>query len=150
MRTIENIPSLESRATHTWSHVLLETMLALVSTLLVTGCIDMFHLYPLIPDISIIYLFVILGLASTVELYAATPASITAFLSFDYFIVPPLDTFTINRLEEWIALFVFLAVALFTSKLTTVVCQHTREAQRRERESKILYELIRNAEILPS
>ena len=65
------------------------------------------------------------------------------FFHFDYFIVPPLYTFTINRWEEWIALFVFLATALFTSQLTAIARQRTEQAERREREAKILYELIR-------
>ncbi len=34
------------------------------------------------------------------------------YLSFDFFLVPPLYTFVISRWEEWIALFVFLATAL--------------------------------------
>lgn len=143
MQTFERIPSLEGRTTRSWSRVFLESALALVGALIITGVIDVFHLYPRIPNISILYLFVILGLASTFGRYAAVSASVIAFLSFDYFIVPPLYTFTIDRWEEWIALFVFLATALFTSQLTAILRQRTAQAQRRERESRILYELIR-------
>ena len=143
MQTFERIPTLENKTTRSWSRVLLESALALVGALIITGIIDVFQLYPRIPNISILYLFVVLGLASTFGLYAAVAASIVAFLSFDYFIVPPLYTFTIDRWEEWIALFVFLATALFTSQLTAMLRQRTALAERRERESKILYELIR-------
>ena len=143
MQTFERMPALEGRTTRSWSRVLLESALAILGALIITGIIDVFQLYPRIPNISILYLFVILGLASTFGLYAAVSASIVAFLSFDYFIVPPLYTFTIDRWEEWIALFVFLATALFTSQLTAILRQRTAQAERRERESKILYELIR-------
>ena len=143
MQTFERIPALEGSTTPSWSRIFLESALAIVGALIVTGIIDVFQLYPRIPNISILYLFVVLGLASTFGLYAAVAASVVAFLSFDYFIVPPLYTFTIDRWEEWIALFVFLATALFTSQLTAIARQRTEQAERREREAKILYELIR-------
>ncbi len=143
MQTFESIPALVGQTTRSWSRIILESTLALVGALIVTGIIDVFQLYPRIPNISILYLFVVLGLASTFGLYAAVSTSIVAFLSFDYFIVPPLYTFTIDRWEEWIALFVFLATALFTSQLTAIARRRTKQAERREREAKILYELIR-------
>ena len=143
MPTFERIPTLEGQPTRSWSRVILESTLAIVGALIVTGIIAVFQLYPRIPNISMLYLFVVLGLASTFGLYAAVSASIVAFLTFDYFIVPPLYTFTMSRWEEWIALFVFLATALFTSQLTSIARQRTQQAERREREAKILYELIR-------
>ena len=145
MQAIERIPTLEPRKPIDLSRVLLETVIAIVGALLVTGIIYFFHLYPLIPNISFLYLLVVLGLASSFGLYAAIVASLTAFLSFDYFLVPPLYVFTINRWEEWVALFIFLLTALLTSQLTVVLRERTALARRRERESKILYELIRLA-----
>ncbi|TMD52838.1 MAG: DUF4118 domain-containing protein [Chloroflexi bacterium] len=56
---------------------------------IVTGIIYAFHLYPTIPNISIVYLLVILVLASTRGRYAAILAAVIAFLSFDFFLVPP-------------------------------------------------------------
>src|SRR5262249_40049067 len=47
--------------------------------------------------------------------------------------------------EEWVALFIFLLTAIFTSQLTVVFRERTALARRRERETKILYELIRLA-----
>jgi len=143
MQTIEQIPTLEGRATLSWPRILLGSVLAVGGALAMTGIIAVFQLYPLIPNISILYLLVILALASTFGLYAAVLASVTAFLAFDYFLVPPLYVFTIDRWEEWIALFVFLATALLTSQLTVIMRARTAQAQLRERESKILYEVIR-------
>ena len=68
--------------------------------MLVTGVIFAFQLYPRIPNISIVYLLVVLALASTRGRYAAIFASLVAFLSFDFFLVPPLYVFTISRIEE--------------------------------------------------
>jgi K+-sensing histidine kinase KdpD len=145
MHMIERIPALEERTTFRWSRFLLESVLAIGGALAVTGLIGLFHLYPRIPNISFVYLLVILLLASTFGRYAAVLASVTAFLAFDFFLVPPLYTFTIARWEEWIALFVFLVTALLTSQLTAVMRQRTEQAQRQERETRILYELLRYA-----
>jgi len=64
MQIFERIPSLEGRTTRSWSRVFLESASALVGALIITGIIDIFQLYPRIPNISILYLFVIMGLAS--------------------------------------------------------------------------------------
>jgi Domain of unknown function (DUF4118) len=145
LRAVEQIPSLEERTLFRWPRFLLESVVAIGGPLLVTGMISLFHLYPQIPNISLVYLLVILLLASTLGRYAAVLASVTAFLAFDYFLVPPLYTFTIARWEEWIALFVFLVAALLTSQLAAVMRQRTEQAQRQERETRILYELLRYA-----
>ncbi|HWZ17838.1 MAG TPA: DUF4118 domain-containing protein [Ktedonobacteraceae bacterium] len=145
MRNVERIPSLEQRNTFSWPRFLLESVLAIGGALVVTGLISLFHLYPQIPNISLVYLLLILLLASTFGRYAAVLGSVTAFLAFDYFLVPPLYTFTIARWEEWIALFVFLVTALLTSQLTEVMRQRTAQARRQERETRILYELLRYA-----
>ena len=145
VRAVERIPSLEERTTFRWSRFLLESVVAIGGALVVTGLIGLFHLYPQIPNISLVYLLLILLLASTFGRYAAVLASVTSFLAFDYFLVPPFYTFTIARWEEWIALFVFLVTALLTSQLTAVMRQRTAQAQRQERETRILYELLRYA-----
>ena len=146
MRTIEErIPTLEGRTMFRWPRFLLESVLAIGSSLAVTGLIGFFHLYPTIPNISLVYLLVILVLASTLGRYAAVLASVTAFLAFDYFLVPPFYTFVIARWEEWIALFVFLVTALLTSQLSAVMRQRTDQAQQQVRETSILYELLRYA-----
>jgi K+-sensing histidine kinase KdpD len=144
MHTVEErIPTLEGRRMFRWPRFLLESVLAIVGSLAVTGLISLFQLYPKIPNISLVYLLVILVLASTFGRYAAILASVTAFLAFDYFLVPPFYTFVIARWEEWIALFVFLVTALLTSQLSDVMRKRTDQAQRQVREIRILYELLR-------
>src|SRR5712691_10368801 len=114
MSSVEHLPPIETKAKPRWQRYLLETFLAFAGVMLVTGIIYTFHLYPRIPNISIIYLLVVLALASTRGRYAAILAAVVAFLSFDYFIIPPLYTFVIYRIEEWVALFVFLVDAILT------------------------------------
>lgn len=142
MRVIERMPQIEGRSKIQWQTYAVDTVLGLIGALLVTGIIYVFHLYPTIPDISIIYLLLILPLATRRSLYAAILAAVVASLSFDFFLVPPLYTLTIYRPEEWFALLIFLIVALFASQLADTTRQSVQLARRREREARILYELL--------
>ncbi|GHO95418.1 hypothetical protein KSF_054660 [Reticulibacter mediterranei] len=143
MSSRESLPPFEVRTAPRWQHSLLDSVLACSGCLLVTAAIAFWHLYPRIPNISIVYLLVIVGLASTRGRYSAILASVVAFLSFDFFIVPPVYTFVVYRIEEWIALFVFLVDALITSQLTVVLRRRAEQATQREHETHILYDLIR-------
>lgn len=127
-----------------WVRFLGDTVLAIVGALLVTGIIYVFRLYPRIPNISLAYLLVVLALASTRGLYAAVLSAIVAFLSFDFFLIQPLYTFTIARVEEWLALIVFLATAIITGQLASALRQRAELAARREYEFRVLYELVRD------
>lgn len=140
MSTIEQIPQLPAQPEKRWQQYLIDSLLGVGGALIVTGVIYAFHLYPTIPNISIVYLLLILALAITRGRYAAILASVIAFLSFDFFLIPPLYTFVIARWEEWIALFVFLVTALVTSQLAVVSRQSAEQARVRERQATILYE----------
>ena len=142
MSQSQHLPSLDVRVEQSWVRYLINSVLAIVATLLVTGLIYVFKLYPRIPNILLVYLLIVLALASTRGLYAAIVASVVAFLSFDYFLVPPLYTFTIARIDEWLALFVFLVTAIITGELASALRRRAEQARRREHETRILYELV--------
>src|ERR1700693_4235047 len=127
MSTVEHLLPIGQSKTRSWQQYLLDSVLAFVGTMLVTGLIYLFQLYPRIPNISIVYLLVVLALASTRGRYASILASLVAFLSFDFFLVPPLFVFTISRVEEWIALFVFLVTAILTSQLAVSLSKRALE-----------------------
>ena len=65
IRNVERIPALEQRSIFSWPRFLFESVLAIGGALVVTGLISLFHLYPQIPNISLVYLLLILLLAST-------------------------------------------------------------------------------------
>ncbi|MFL5662676.1 MAG: ATP-binding protein [Ktedonobacteraceae bacterium] len=143
MSTIEHALPVEVHHALRGFRYLLDSLLACTGSLLVTAIIYTFHLYPRIPNISIVYLLVVLALATTRGRYAAILAAVVAFLSFDFFIVPPLYTFVIYHVEEWIALFVFLIDAILTGQLAVALRERAEQASRRERETHILYDLVR-------
>jgi two-component system, OmpR family, sensor histidine kinase KdpD len=125
-----------------WQRYAIDTLLAVFASAIVTLFIYGEKLYPAIPNISFLYLLVVLALASRRGLYAAIIASIAAFLSFDFFLVDPLFTFTINKFEEWLALFIFLVTAIITGQLASALKQRAEEAVQREKETRALYELV--------
>ncbi len=143
MNTVELALPVKAQTSFAWKRYLLDSLLAFGGAMLVTMIMFVFQLYPRIPNISMVYLLIVLALASTRGRYAAILASIVAFLSFDYFLVPPLYVFTISRVEEWVALFVFLVTAILTSQLAVALRERALEASRRERETHILYDLVR-------
>src|SRR5258706_3459417 len=143
MNVVEHLPAIEERKTPTWRSFLYDTFLAIAGAMLITAIIFFLHLYPRIPNILFAYLLVVLALASTRGLYASILTSVTAFLSFDYYLVPPIYTFTIQRVDEWLALFFFLAVAIITAKFATALRKQVEEAHRIERETRILFDLVR-------
>ncbi|GHO51958.1 DUF4118 domain-containing protein [Ktedonobacter robiniae] len=152
MRTIQQIPQVPVQLKRNWRGYLTDSVLAIAGALLCTALIYVFHLYPTIPNISVIYLLLILALASTRGRYAALLAALVAVFSFDFWLVPPLYTLTISRWEEVLALVVFLVAALLTGQLAGVMRRSIQEAWRREREARILYEVgrvINSTEQLP-
>jgi two-component system, OmpR family, sensor histidine kinase KdpD len=125
-----------------WKRWFWDALLALVGSLAVTLCIYALRLYPHIPNISLVYLIVVLALGSTRGLFSAVFAAMVAFLSFDFFLEPPLYTFTIEYPEEWLALFIFLCAAIITGQLASALRLRAEQARERERETRILYKLV--------
>jgi two-component system sensor histidine kinase KdpD len=142
MQQVEHLPSLGAEQESRGRTYAIDSVLAIVGAILVTGVIYAFHLYPKIPTISLVYLLIVLALASTRGRYAAILASIVAFLSFDFFLVPPLYTPVVAKYEDLLALFVFLATAIITGQLASALRLRAKQANRRERETRILYELV--------
>ncbi len=87
MRTIERVVPIKRNQ---MLRYLLDSVLACAGSLLVTGVLFVFQLYPRIPNIWIPYLLVVMGLAIVRGRYAAILSAVVAFLSLDYFIIPPL------------------------------------------------------------
>src|SRR2546429_2469484 len=140
MKQIGRIPSPQERSKHHWRRYVNDSLLALGGGVLVTSLIAAGHLYPRIPTISLVYLLVVVALASPRGLYAASLASLLAVLAFDYFLVPPLYTFVVSKFEDLLTLSLFLAPAVITSQMASAQRRSAEEARGRERETRLLYE----------
>jgi two-component system sensor histidine kinase KdpD len=70
-------------------------------------------------------------------------ASVLAFVVFDWFFVQPVHQLTVSDPEEWVSLLFFLLTATVTGQLAAGQRQRAREAQQREREAVVLYDVVR-------
>ncbi len=130
MRAIERVLPITRNQRIRVLQYLLDSVLACGGPLLVTGVILVFHLHPLIPNITILYLLVVLGLAIMRGRYAAILSAVVAFFSLDYLIVPPLYNLFVYRIEEEIELFTFLIVAMLTGQLAAAMSEREKQAKR--------------------
>ena len=141
MKYLEHFASLQAKPAPGWRGYAINTVLALGGVAFLTSLISVAHLYPRVPTILFAYLLLVVALASTRGLYAALLASMLAFLSFLFFLVPALlDAFTIPRVRDLLTLCVFLVTAIITGHLASALRQRAEQARSRERELRILYE----------
>ena len=96
-----------------------------------------------IANISMLYLIVVLAVATRVGSGPAVLASVLAFLTFDWFFVEPVHTFTVADPEEWVSVVLFLVTAVFTGELAADQRRRAREAEQREREAILLFDVLR-------
>jgi two-component system sensor histidine kinase KdpD len=83
-------------------------------------------------------------------IWPAIYASVLSFLTFNFFFIPPLYTFTIAEPYELLALVVFLIVAVITSALGGRVREQATVAAGRMRATRRLYEFTRRLSGLAS
>jgi two-component system sensor histidine kinase KdpD len=89
------------------------------------------------------YLVVVLLIASTWGFAESAIASVAATLSFNFFFLPPIGTFTIADPQNWAALAAFLTTSLVASRLSTVARQRAAEAIERQGDIERLYTFSR-------
>ena len=94
--------------------------------------------------VSSAFLLVVLVVAATSRLWIAVATSFAAMLCLNFFFLPPVGTFRIADPQNWVVLFVFLAVSLVASNLSAVARDRTREAVGRRDELARLFDLSRD------
>ena len=93
--------------------------------------------------IALIYVVVILLIATAWGIAEATVASIAAMLCFNFFFLPPVGTLTIADPQNWVALVAFLLTAIVASQLSGRARARNIEALARQRDLERLYALSR-------
>ncbi|MDQ2741336.1 MAG: DUF4118 domain-containing protein [Chloroflexota bacterium] len=96
-----------------------------------------------IPNISLLYLPAILFVAMYFGTWSSLVAATVAVIEYDFFLLRPLYTFTINRPEDILAFVIFVIVAILTGQVAARARDRAEAVQRRARESTMLYELGR-------
>ncbi|HET8569966.1 MAG TPA: DUF4118 domain-containing protein [Candidatus Limnocylindria bacterium] len=96
-----------------------------------------------VANISMSYLVAVLVTAVLFGRGPAIAASIAAFIAFDWFFVEPLHQLTVEDPDEYVALILFLLVAVVTGTLASSLRERARDATARSREATVLYDVVR-------
>ena len=87
---------------------------------------------------ALLYLPIIVLVASTSGVRPALLAAVLAFFSWNFFFLPPYHTFAIADPKDWLSLFVFLLVGIAMGLQTGRMRWRESEALAREREAALL------------
>jgi two-component system sensor histidine kinase KdpD len=90
------------------------------------------------PALIMVLAVVVAGLLGGVQ--AAVATAVLAAAAYNLVFIPPVWTFKVNASEDWVALSVFLAVAVALGLLIAAEADRRRAAERREMELRALYE----------
>ena len=94
--------------------------------------------------VGLTYLLIVLLVAAGSTLRVAVATSVLALLALNFFFLPPIGTFTIEDPQNWVALFVFLAVSVVASRLSLMARSRAEEALARRDELGRLFDLSRD------
>jgi two-component system sensor histidine kinase KdpD len=94
-------------------------------------------------SLSMLYLIPVLALATAFGSGPAVLASIAAFVTFNWFFIEPLHTLNVADPGQWLALLLFLLTAVVTGQLAGEQRRRARQAERRERDAVVLYDVVR-------
>jgi two-component system sensor histidine kinase KdpD len=97
---------------------------------------------------ALLLLLVILMTATAVRVGIAIAVSVIATLAFNFFLLPPFSTLTLADPQNWVALFVFLVVAVIASQLSAAVRASANEAVGRRNELARLFDLSRDVLVI--
>ena len=93
------------------------------------------------PVIALLFLLPVVISAGYFNITGGITASFAAFLSFNYFFIPPYHTLAVHQTQDILALIVFLIVAVIISQSLSQAKIGMATAVAREKETTILYEL---------
>jgi len=94
-----------------------------------------------IVNISLVYLIVVVAVATIWGLWPALVASLLAAVALDLLFVPPVGTLEVASPDGWLTILFFLSIAALTGRLAAGARARAEEARRSERAMAVLYEL---------
>lgn len=112
---------------------------AVLGVAIVTACIAAIRTILPVENLSLAYLLVVLWLAATFGRLPALLASVLAFLTYDFFFIPPLYHFTVDDPTQWISLSALLITSLVLGQVTASAQAHARAALESQQRTATLY-----------
>lgn len=96
-----------------------------------------------LPNLSVIFLVPVVLCAARLGLWSAIEAAIISFFACDFFFIDPRYQLTIRDPSEFLALVVFLIVAIVTGMLASRVREHSQFMRTRAQTAQSLFEFSR-------
>lgn len=81
------------------------------------------------PTVGFTFLILVLLSAFFTDIVVAVVTSLVAGSCFNFFFLPPIGTFTIGSVDDWISFIAFLTTAIAISRLTASARQHSVQAR---------------------
>src|SRR5262249_20737016 len=104
----------------------------------VAGAIAVIDNWVPVLSLGVLFVFAVLPIAVFWGTAPAVLVAVASMLTFNFFYLPPVHTFTLEDSRNWFALAVYLATAVVVGALASRARRQTAEAQQRERESALL------------
>ncbi len=102
-------------------------------------------------SLGVLYVFAVLLVAIFWGPLVAVPVAVASMLAFNFFFLPPVYTFTLADRSNWLALAVYVVVAIVVGTLASRYRIGKQEAEQREREAALLADiaadLLRGAQL---
>jgi two-component system sensor histidine kinase KdpD len=115
--------------------------IAVAGTAVVTGSLLALRGDVSTTNVVLGFLAVVFGAAAAGGLGPGLTACGLGFLAFEVLFLPPYDTFHVAEPQDWVSLGVYVAVAIAVSALVELIRRRQGEAERREQQARVLYEL---------
>jgi two-component system, OmpR family, sensor histidine kinase KdpD len=117
----------------------------LAIALLLAGIVTFYRaaIHANLATVALTLLLLVLFVAANWGLQFAIVTSIAAAVCYNFFFLPPIHTFTISDPQNLLALVVFLITSVFASRSSERIRTQTRDAQARQAELEVLYQLSR-------
>lgn len=131
--------------TNSWWHSKTGYLVALCGILVVTLLLAPFQANVNSTTVALTILVVVLIVATVFGSRPAFVASVLGVLSFNFFFLPPLYTFTIADPQNWVAFGAFLATAIIAGQLSSYARRRAEESEKRRLEIERLYDELRDA-----
>lgn len=119
--------------------------IAVLGVVSLTILLEPVHLQISPTTVALTFLMLVVLIATFWGSLPALLSSVLAMLSFNYFFLPPVRTWTISDPENWVAWFVFTVTAVVTGQLSARVKRRALEAEARSREVEGLYKQLSEA-----
>lgn len=116
-----------------------DVLLAVATVACAVGAGSLLAHFLRLPNLSMVFLAAVLLAAVRRGTRSAVIAAVLSFFAYNFFFIPPLYTFTIAEPHEFLALVLFLAVAVSTGSLAGRVREQSLTAWRRAEATQALH-----------